>query len=324
MHTLDIRMTTWKKFGAFLSEQASLGVVAVKNNQIITAVNKKHISLKEARKQRRKELEAGGGDFPGKKTTKTAVVTLSVIPSRIASALSLPSTLVSAAEAKSKERRGTGFLTKPEVRTCLEWYITENDCDDGAGDDIRLDGNLCDVLYGKSKKERLASTGDSRNDFPTRAKRKDAHERFLSKLDVAYAIVEMPGSRIIAISRGKPPKIIVEVTTLRGRNKFVTFIRNLEEYDINPTAFANDVSRRFATAATIDSDPTINGRAALKKRSWVEVSFQGHLAEELRVLLTGGAEGRSGHGGAKDGNYKLPKGCIDVKTKKGVPAKRKG
>ena len=61
----------------------------------------------------------------------------------------------------------------------------------------------------------------------------------------------------------------------------------------------------------------------MKKCSWVEVSFQGHLAKELKVLLAGGAEGHSGHGGAKGGNYKLPKGCIDVVLKKGVPAKRK-
>jgi len=315
--TLDIKQSKWKKFGPFITEQAALGVVAIKDNQTLTSINKGHISLKDARKQRRKEVEAAGGADGNSTKNKTVIVSLHTIPARISSSLALPYDLVLAENAKAPERKGTGFLTKPEVRECLEHYISREGLDDGTGTaDILLDAPLCNVLYGRSKKERAAE-GDS--DFPTCASRKDAHELFVKKLDAAYALVEMPGSKVVKLERGAPPKIVVEVTTLRGRkNKNVTFVRNLEEYGINPVSFANDVSKRFATSSTVDEDPKRNGRAALKKKNYVEVGFQGHLGEELRVLLTSGAEGRSSHGGAKGGNYKVPKNVIDLLLKKGL------
>ena len=131
-------------------------------------------------------------------------------------------------------------------------------------------------------------------------------------------------SSVVKLERGAPPKIIREVTTLRGRrNKNVTFVRHLEEYEINPVSFANDVSKRFATSATIDEDPKHAGREALKKKNHVEIGFQGNIGEELQVLLTGGAEGRSGHGGAKGGSYKVPKNVIDLRLEKRVSARRK-
>ena len=324
--TLDIKQSRWKKFGPFLADQAALGIVITKDNQTLTSINKSHISLKDARKQRKKEIEAAGGTGGKSAKSKTAIVTLHIIPSRISSSLGIPDDVL-AETAKAPERIGTGFLTKPEVRDCLEHYISREGLDDGSGTaDIRLDATLCDLLYGRSKKERAAAGDtDRRGDFPTKASRKDAHELFVKKLDVAYALVEMPGSKIVKLERGVPPKIVVEVTTIRGRkNKNVTFVRNLEEYGINPVSFASDVSKRFATSATIDEDPKQNGREAVKKKNYVEVSFQGHLGEELRVLLTGGAEGRSSHGGAKGGSYKVPKNVIDLRLKKGVPARRKG
>ena len=325
--TLDIKQSRWKKFGPFLAEQAALGIVTTKDNQTLTSINKGHVSLKDARKQRKKEIEAAGGTDGKSTKSKTAIVTLHIIPSRISSSLGIPDDLVLAENAKAPERRGTGFLTKPEVRECLEHYISREGLDDGSGTaDIRLDATLCDLLYGRSKKERAAA-GDAgrRGDFPTKASRKDAHELFVKKLDVAYALVEMPGSKIVKLERGVPPKIVVEVTAIRGRkNKNITFCRNLEDYGINPVSFASDVSKRFATSATIDEDPKQNGREAVKRKNYVEVGFQGHLGEELRVLLTGGAEGRSSHGGAKGGSYKVPKNVIDLRLKKGVPARRKG
>jgi len=322
--TIDIKRSRWRKFSPFLAEQAALGIVIVKDNHTIASVNKGHISLKNARKQRRAEVEAAGGTIAMSTKTKTAIVSLYIIPPRIASSLALPDDLVLTEDAKAPERRGTGFLTKPEVRDCLEHYIARESLDDETGAaEIRLDATLCDLLYGRSKKERAAAR-DNRGDYPTRVNRKDAHEVFLKKLDCAHALVEMPGSRVVKLERGAPPKIIIDVTTLRGRrNKNVTFVRHLEEYEINPVSFANDVSKRFATSATIDEDPKHNGREALKKKNYVEIGFQGNIGEELQVLLTGGAEGRSGHGGAKGGSYKVPKNVIDLRLEKRVSARRK-
>lgn len=87
------------------------------------------------------------------------------------------------------------------------------------------------------------------------------------------------------------------------------------KYDINAALFANDVSKRFACAASLDDNPT--GRAALKKKGYVEISFGGHLSKELRALLTGITRGCD-HGGTKDGGYGVPKDVIEILLRKGV------
>mmetsp|Transcript_31393 Transcript_31393/g.41824 ORF Transcript_31393/g.41824 Transcript_31393/m.41824 type:complete len:123 (-) Transcript_31393:262-630(-) len=97
-----------------------------------------------------------------------------------------------------------------------------------------------------------------------------------------------------------------------------------KQYNINPANFANDISKRLACSSTIENEAA-PGRANLKKNH-VEIQFQGHLVEEIQALLLGN-EKLSSHGGvSKKGGceqYCLPKGCIDVTLRKGVPAKRK-
>ncbi len=88
---------------------------------------------------------------------------------------------------------------------------------------------------------------------------------------------------------------------------------------MDSTTFANDVSKRFACASCIESNPV--GRPALPK-GCVECVFQGNLSEELQAFLTGD-ESLSNHGGSKGADYFLPKSVIVVTLRKGVPAKKK-
>ena len=90
------------------------------------------------------------------------------------------------------------------------------------------------------------------------------------------------------------------------------------QYGIDGEALANDVAKRFACAASTESNP--DGRAALKK-GHVECVIQGHLVNELQALLTGNTK-LSSHGGVKDGGYFIPEGVIDVKLRKGVSKKK--
>ena len=91
------------------------------------------------------------------------------------------------------------------------------------------------------------------------------------------------------------------------------------KYGVDSSAFANDVSRRFACASSIESHPV--GRPALPK-GCVECVFQGNLSEELQALLTGD-ESLSSHGGCKGAEYFVPKSVIAETLRKGVPAKKR-
>jgi hypothetical protein len=216
----------------------------VRDGQILTGIDRGHITLRDARRERRRGggggASGGGGEAQATRR-KVAAVALYLVPRSHADALSLPPDLVSASGAKSEERRGTGYLTGPEVRACLDWYVQENGLGDGAGGEIVLDGSLCDVLYGRSRRERLAEGRAARPAAPpSAASRREAHERFASKMDRAYALVEMPGNKILMMGRGSPPAISIEVANVRGRNKFVTWVRGLEkvrplpQYDVCP------------------------------------------------------------------------------------------
>ena len=99
----------------------------------------------------------------------------------------------------------------------------------------------------------------------------------------------------------------------------MTHLRGMEEYGIGGEGLAQEVSHRFACSSSIETDPV--GRPALKKDR-VEITFQGHLSEELTALLTGD-EKTSSHGGAKGSDYSLPKSVINIVLRKGVPARKK-
>ncbi|KAL3927074.1 MAG: hypothetical protein SGBAC_013228, partial [Bacillariaceae sp.] len=157
--------------------------------------------------------------------------------------------------------------------------------------------------------------------LPTALKRKDVYQQFMARLQPAYALVAMPGSKITILKRGSPPKVEIEVS-MRQSRKFVTRIRGMEEYGIDGQVLSKDVSKRLACSSTVDTEAS-NGRAALMKGR-VEVEFQGNICDELEALLTGD-ESLSTHGGVKNSDYAIPLKVLEVILRKGVPArKRKG
>jgi translation initiation factor 1 (eIF-1/SUI1) len=134
----------------------------------------------------------------------------------------------------------------------------------------------------------------------------------------AYALVEMPGSKILELSRNSPPQVEIEVS-MRQSRKFVTRIRGCKDYSIDPVLFSKDVARRFACSAAVETDAV--GRAALKKGR-VELVFQGNLVDELEALLVD--ESLSSHGGVKGSDYCIPKTVLEITLRKGVPGRKKG
>ena len=302
---IQLKQTYYKKFGTYLIHQQNCGLLTLSQDKkdnnpagYLKSINRAHEDLRGIRKTKTEEL-------PGAKMQK--VVSLFVVPHYFVSLMRLDPDDVKAANAKSEERRGTSMLTSPEVRAILEKYCNENDLISVDATDVTLNAPLTDALYKKSK----ASAPDSLS-------RKELNDAWTAKMEPAYAVVQMPGSRITKLARGTPPMIQMEVSRLGG-NKLVTRVRGMEEYGIDGEAFCKDVSKRFACAGTVVTDDPQMG--ALKKGN-CEVVFQGHLVEELRALLLGD-ERLSTHGGAKRSEYSLPKQSIAVTLKKGIPAKKR-
>lgn len=320
---LDLKQTTYKKIGPFLLDMAAEGVIqlgASKDGKdkcaTLSGVVKNHPDLVAFKKKWK--AENGAMSTSQGKATKKAVVDLFIVPRHIADILQLDKDEVMALNAKTEERRGTGFLTKKECNAIIENYIDKEGLKDPKGKGkVLVNGPLCDAIYRASKKNKAP---DQEQAYPTSVKRKDLIEKFFNKMEKGHALVEMPGSHIVKIGRGAPPTVDIEVENRQGnKRKFLTRIRGMEEYGIDGKSLSNDVSHRFACSASAETNPF--GRPALKKNC-VEIVFQGRLDVELTALLTGD-EKMSTHGGAKNSDYNLPKSVINVSLRKGIPAKKK-
>ncbi len=319
---LDLKQTTYKKIGPFLLDMAAEGVIqlgASKDGKdkcaTLSGIVKNHPDLVAFKKKWK--AENGAMTTSQGKATKKAVVDLFIVPRHIADILQLDKEEVMAMNAKTEERRGTGFLTKKECNAIVENYIDKEGLKDPKGKGkVLVNGPVCDAIYRVSKKNKAPN---QEQEYPTSVKRKDLIEKFFNKMEKGHALVEMPGSRIVKIGRGAPPSVNIEVENRQGnKRKFLTRIRGMEEYGIDGKLLSNDVSHRFACSASVESSPV--GRPALKKNC-VEIVFQGRLDVELTALLTGD-ENMSTHGGAKNSDYNLPKSVINVSLRKGIKKKK--
>lgn len=305
--TIQLKQTSFKKFGTYLLHQQNdcnlltLAQDKKDNNPagFLQSINRRHVDLRGFKK-----TVAAGAEKP---KSKMAIVMLKVVPNHFISLMRLNDDDVKASNAKSVDRRGTGMLTTPEVRAILEQYCRVNDLIAPDATEVTLDGPLTDALFKKSKCPP-----------PPTLSRKALNDAWVAKMEPAYAVVQMPGSKITKLARGVPPKVQIEVSKRSGRNKFSTRLRGIEEYGIDGNDFCHDVMKRFACSGTIEVDEPIMGNL---KKGHVELVFQGHLIEELRALLLG-EERLTSHGGAKNSEYSIPKQSIVVTLKKGVPAKK--
>ena len=322
--TLELKKTSWKKFGNYLKDKMGQGLLRAgpdssnKNKKnadslaLLVSFDRKHPDLNGFSKFSDQSSTTG-------KPTKIVLVNLYVIPPKWVTLLRLNDDDVKAINATSEERRGTGMLTLPEVRAIMDKYIEREDLlskESNKRGYIVLDGPLTDILYKNSKSGSASST-----DYPTHISRKEFAKQIPTKLSPAFALVSMPGSKIVKLAKGSPPKIEIDVS-MRQSKKFVTRLRGLERYNIDPVYFSKDVSKRIAIPATIDQDPASSGRAALRQKNDVELVFGGNIVDELEAILCGD-ESMSSHGGVKDSEYSIPISVIDVTLRKGVPARKK-
>ena len=321
---VDLSATSYKKFGNYLKEQVRNGFLEVgpdpnnkKNTDRMACLlryDKKHDDLRGLTKQ---TLHSSALSSTSSSSPKLVLVNLYMIPNHWTKLMRLNQEDVKATNATSEERKGTGMLTTPEVRKILESYLAREELiPKGRGDQVVLDGPLTDILYNKKQQQG--------KNLPKSVLRKDVVKEFTASCNKAYALVQMPGSRIVELKRGTPPMVEIEVS-MRQSKKFVTRLRGLEDYQIDPHYFSKDVTKRLACSGTIETATSLTkGRPALKKKNYVELVFQGNIVHELEALLIGD-ESLSSHGGVKQSEYSIPSKVLDVTLRKGVPGRnRKG
>ena len=313
---IDMKQTTYKKFGKYVKIQVDRELLLVgrdsKNKKntdpmaMLIGYRKQHDDLASFSKSTASTVSQSVT------STKLVLVSLYKIPLHWVQLLRLDSDDVKAVNASSEERKGTGMLTSAEVKQILEAYLArESLVNPARKDQILLDGPLTHALFAPKKNQAAFSPPDILS-------RKDLVKQFTAKLQPAYALVEMPGSKITILRAGSPPKVEIEVS-MRQSKKFVTRVRGLEEYGIDGPTFSKDVSKRLAMSATVDYEANA-GRPALKK-GCVELVFQGNIVDELEALLTGD-ESLSNHGGVKNSNYSIPLKVLNIVLRKGVPARK--
>jgi translation initiation factor 2D len=314
--SIELKRTKYKKFSAYVAEQVENRLLFVGFSQegirkdpmgILVDFDVRHSAIQDFI-ELRKASEAIKP--PDAKEKRLVLTDLYCIPHHFQALLRLDSDTMKASNATSDERRGTGMLTLKEIRSILDDYIDrENLVDPSNRNMILVDGPLKDALY-KQKKQ-----SDNATSVPTHIPRKDIITAWTTKMESAFALVEVPGNKVIRIGRGQAPCIAIEVSR-RQSNKFVTEVRGYEDFGLDAETLCHEISQRFACASTIVTTQSSS------KRATTELLIQGNLAQELEALLTGDAS-KTKHGGAKDSPYCLPKNSIQKVLRKGVPAKGK-
>jgi translation initiation factor 2D len=109
--SIELKRTSWKKFGPYLLEmqREELLVLSADKDKnpagFIKSVNRQHLDLRGIKKEIMVD--------PNGTKSKLSIVTLYIIPNHFVDLMGLNIDDVKAANAKSEDRRGTGFLTQP-------------------------------------------------------------------------------------------------------------------------------------------------------------------------------------------------------------------
>ena len=119
----------------------------------LKAVDRSHGDLGDARSRKKDEDKGSSGDKAAPTSTKSkrALAKLFIIPKHIVTLMALDEDDVRATNAKSEDRRGTGYLTSPECRAILNRYILQNNLVDNFYPEmVTVAGPLFSVVFRKS------------------------------------------------------------------------------------------------------------------------------------------------------------------------------
>lgn len=310
---IDLKQTTYKKFGPYVLEQIQIGLITAKwSNEklkkkkepmdILTGFDRGHPHLVQYTSKitsrlngtQKRQIDATCEKRnPFVARDYTVLLDLYVIPPWMEAKLGLNRDSVSAANARSELRRGTGMLKRDEAISILESYLDR------------------ESLTSPTLQQVLNSKSIHADDQVTVIRcRSEASIHWLDCLDRAHAVVQMPNQRILKLERGKRPK--VSIFARHEKDKLVTFVYGLDRFNVDLASFAKDVSSRFDCTYTLEE--RTKSRISETSNRVFHIEFIGSLTNELKALLLGD-ETITSHRGAMQSTYLLPKNAVDARLR---------
>nr|CAB3241582.1 eukaryotic translation initiation factor 2D-like [Phallusia mammillata] len=264
--TLEIKKTTFKKFGKYLKHVAEIKLVEVKElskgNDSIVAVNRGH-DLYRAFKLVTTKTHNDEGSTSNTESYCGVITQKTYEPPEVS--------VVYGVNHATKDffalagvKKGAVFASG-DIRQLVTTYIKENDL--GKGRMVTLDPILHNVVCGKGQEDTTEVPWDH------------LFRTLLSKMQLSHKITFKGTDPII--KKGEPPTVNI-ATQVRTGNKKVTLVKNLEAFYIDPQQFADIVRKQAQASTSLSTVPGSNPKSPMQ-----QVLIQGNQVSCVESILTG-------------------------------------
>lgn len=261
---LQWKRTSWKKFISFLEEQVRIGLIAINTTDqgvtSIVAIIRDHPKLESFRTlpvSETAESEMESPDAAAVDESKPLIQEFWTLHKKLEFLLVTleenadgaeeeevdDGSLATLREHLKGQSSRTRYFNKPQVNAMLRDYIILRKlADPNDSKSIVIDLNLCSALFPGTQKQ----AGNS-------VSKKDLMEAFNNKL-IPIQMVTVNGE--VKVEKGNKVGSITILVESRGGSKVVTRLQGLHHFGLDIKEVSKKASKKFASAAGTDMDPT--------------------------------------------------------------------
>ena len=244
---IDIKRSSYKKLAKFLQAMARDQLVNVKplpKGEIqIVSVNEKHADFVEFEPYKLGRKKKGGNDdskeSSGKSSSNEKGFTITPLLRPTADLFPVFSEVIEGAD------KATPYTRKDAMDTLWLYVAKKELAKSGRSADVTIDATLS-RCFRKQKKE-----GDTTT-------KEDLALKFAAALQVNY---EIKRDGVVNIVKNSLTPIELREEK-RGGHKYVTRVKGLETYLLQPKDIAKDLRKRFAASSTVNELPVGKGKSA--------------------------------------------------------------
>jgi len=264
---IDIKRSSYKKLAKFLQAMAREQLVNVKplpKGEIqIVSVNQQHADFVEFEPYKLRNKKKGGDDSKDASSkSASSEKGFSITPLLRPTADLFPVF----AEVIDGADKATPYTRKDAMDTLWLYVAKKELAASGRSADVTLDATLA-RCFRKQKKE-----GDTTT-------KEDLALKFAAALQVNY---EIKRDGVINIVKNSLTPIELREEK-RGGHKYVTRVKGLEMYLLQPKDVAKDLRKRFAASSTVNELPVGKGKSATNPDQ--EVIIQGKMNHQIKDVL---------------------------------------
>ncbi|KAI9922614.1 hypothetical protein PsorP6_000403 [Peronosclerospora sorghi] len=274
--SLNIKHSSFKKLSVFLKAMEAHGLLKVVDNdgvQSITSISSRHPDVLSHEAYQTAEEDQQAEELATNKSTGLAAFVPGLYAPEVEESVGLSPALKSLLLSSSSNSLAGKPLQKYwsaiEIRDLLSKYVESQGLVDAVDKKfVRLDGPLCDALYGKK-----APVGG----YPERLARPDILNLLLSK-SIRYHRVKLFPTHAAKFHGGSFRPISIHVAKLKRRNNvIVTHVAFYEQFGIDGAAFVKETQKKWGCSATV--------QLSEDKSKGQEIQIHGHMANEVLNYL---------------------------------------